>query len=147
MKALFALALAGLLAAGCGRNLQSARSLRLPQGNADNGKAAFVALKCVRCHTVAGVELPKPTESADKIVALGGEVERLRTIGDLLTSIVHPSAGISEKMPRPVGTTITKSPMPVVNDTMTVTQMIDLVTFLQPRHTSIPLPQDWYMLP
>lgn len=137
----------GLILAGCGQPLKSARSLQLPQGHAENGKAAFVDLKCVRCHTVVGVELPKPTEAADKVVALGGDVARLRTIGDLLTSIIHPSAVISEKMPRPGGKKVTESPMPVVNDDMTVTQMIDLVTFLQPRFTQIPPPPTWHQLP
>jgi hypothetical protein len=33
--------------------------------------------------------------------------------------------------------------MPVVNDTMTVTQLIDLVAFLQPRYTRLPTPSDW----
>ena len=137
----------GLILAGCRPPLNSARSLQLPQGNSENGKVAFVDLKCVRCHIIAGVELPKPTETADRIVTLGGDVARLRTIGDLLTSIIHPGAAISEKMPRPNGKKVTESPMPVVNDTMTVTQMIDLVTFLQPRFTQIPPPPTWHQLP
>jgi len=127
--------------------LNSARNLQLPKGNVENGKVAFVDLKCVRCHIIAGVELPKPTEASDRIVTLGGDVARLRTIGDLLTSIIHPSAVISEKMPRPDGKKVTESPMPVVNDDMTVTQMIDLVTFLQPRFTQIPPPPTWSQLP
>ena len=37
--------------------------------------------------------------------------------------------------------------MPVVNDDMTVTPMIGLVTFLQPRFTPIPPPPTWHQLP
>ena len=132
-----------LFVVGCDYSVKSTQRLRLPQGNAENGKTAFVALKCTECHTVAGVELPKPTAPAETIVALGGDVERVRTIGDLLTSIIHPNYAISEKMKRPAGGERVKSPMRDVNDVMTVTQMVDLVAFLQPRYTYIPRAVDW----
>jgi len=144
MKALYGVAVAtlGLVLAGCDSRLKSTSRFRLPQGSAENGKAAFVALKCTECHTLAGVELPKPTAPADTVVALGGEVARLRTIGDLLTSIVHPDYAISEKMPKPKVPIAGKSPMRVLNDQMTVTQLIDLVTFLQPHYKQLPPPID-----
>lgn len=85
------LAAIGLLAGGC-NDAKSTRRFYLPAGNGENGKTAFVALKCTECHTVAGVaDLPKPTATAEKIVALAGDVNRLRSYGDLLTSIIHPS--------------------------------------------------------
>jgi len=146
MKTMFGIILTtlGLVVSGCDYGLKSTRSLHLPQGNAANGKVAFVALKCVECHSVAGVDLPKPTASAEKVVELGGDVARLRTIGDLLTSIIHPGYAISEKMKRPEGKGPVKSPMRGVNDIMTVTQMIDLVTFLQPHYKQLPPPVDYY---
>lgn len=126
---------------GCDR-LQSGYRLRLPAGSAENGRVAFVALKCTKCHTVAGVDLPKPTVKPEEIVELGGGVRQLRTVGDLLTSIIHPTAAISDKLlpplPLPADT-----PMPSVNDEMTVTQMVDLVRFLQPRYTQMAPPVDW----
>ena len=145
MKTVFNLVLAalGLVMAGCDSSLKSARSLRLPQGSVENGKVAFTALKCTECHTVAGVDLPKPTAAPEKIVELGGDVARLRTVGDLLTSIIHPNYALSEKMKLPVQKGPVKSPMLGANDVMTVTQMIDLVAFLQPRYTQIPPPSDW----
>lgn len=146
MKALIGVVLAtlGLVLTGCDSSLKSTSRFRLPQGNAANGKAAFVALKCTECHTLAGVDLPKPTVPADQVVVLGGEVARLRTIGDLLTSIVHPDYALSEKMPRPKAPAPTKSPMRVMNDQMTVTQLIDLVTFLQPYYKQLPPPIDMH---
>ena len=134
----------GLLAAGCDSNLKSGHRLHLPQGNAENGKAAFIVLKCVECHSVVGVDLPKPTAAPEKVVVLGGDVARLRTIGDLLTSIIHPAYALSEKMPRPAAPGTAKSPMPVVNDIMTVEQLIDLVAFLQPRYSKLPPPTDFH---
>ena len=122
--------------------LQSGRRLRLPPGSAENGKAAFITLKCSDCHTVSGVALPQPTIAAERVVELGGNVRRLRTVGDLLTSIIHPTQSISVKMKRPaVGPPV--SPMPSVNDVMTVSQMVDLVRFLQPRYAEMAPPIDW----
>jgi sulfur-oxidizing protein SoxX len=135
------LALASLLLAGCD-NLQSGRGLHLPKGSAENGKTAFIALKCTECHRVPGVELPNPMIAPDLVVELGGDVSRLRTVGDLLTSIIHPTQGISSKMKRPrVGSPV--SGMPTVNDVMTVSQMVDLVRFLQPRYSEMAPPMDW----
>jgi hypothetical protein len=145
MKATLLLALvsAALFAAGCSRGLDSARNLRLPKGSAQSGKAAFISLQCTECHTVSGVDLPKPTAEPSSIVELGGSVSRLRTVGDLLTSIIHPSYSLSDKWRGPVDKTEKKSPMRGANDLMTVTQMVDLVTFLQPRYTQIQAPPDW----
>ena len=81
-----------LVLAGCGEKLQSASRFRLPQGDVERGKAAFIALDCTKCHTVAGVaDLPRPTAQSEDVIVLGGEVVRLRTMGDLLTAIVHPT--------------------------------------------------------
>lgn len=143
MKTWFGLCLilAGLMLAGCDR-LESGRRLRLPKGNAENGKAAFIALKCTECHTVAGVELPKPVVEPGLVVELGGNVPRLRTVGDLMTSIIHPTQSVSSKMKRPaVGAPVTN--MPDLTETMTVSQLIDLVRFLQPRYTEMAPPVDW----
>ena len=136
----------GLLATGC-NDTKSTRRFQLPAGNADQGRTAFLTLKCIECHTVAGVDLPKPTAKPELLVHLGGEVTRLRSYGDLLTSIVHPSRTISEKMKRLPGTTPSVSPMPEVNDIMTVAQLIDLVTFLQPKYTQLQPIYEGHFLP
>ena len=146
MKAEVGIALAalGLFVGGCDSNLKSGRRLHLPQGSAEKGRAAFVALKCTECHSVVGVDLPKPTAVPEKVVVLGGDVARLRTIGDLLTSIIHPEYALSDKMDPRMPVVAGKSPMPVVNDVMTVAQLVDLVAFLQPRYTRLPPPTDFH---
>jgi len=121
------------LCAGCSGQ-KSVRSFRLPDGDANRGQAAFVSLRCHTCHTVSGVDLPAPTVPPAEQLMLGGEVARLRTYGDLLTAIIHPKAGISDKIPAPERRKMKESPMPGVNDVMTVQEMIDLVAFLQPRY-------------
>jgi mono/diheme cytochrome c family protein len=119
----------GMLAS-CSSSPQSARGFRLPEGDAEKGKQAFVALDCVRCHKVDGVALPSPSQYK---VLLGGERDRVKTHGDLVTSIINPSCVVPEAYRSLAGGE--KSPMPLFNQGMTVEQMVDLVAFLQPRYT------------
>ncbi len=62
---------------------------------------------------------------------------RVRTYGDLLTSIVHPNESSSRTLPLRQREKMAKSPMPEVNDAMTVRQLFDLVAFIQPRYTRL----------
>jgi mono/diheme cytochrome c family protein len=131
------LAALGLALTGCGRNPASTAAFRPPPGNAENGRAAFIALKCHVCHTVRGADLPAPLVIPGSVIALGGDVHRIRTYGDLLTAIIHPDYALSDQMPPAVRVTTKKSPMPAVNDRMTVAQLLDLIAFLQPRYHQI----------
>ncbi|MEO6002682.1 MAG: c-type cytochrome [Opitutus sp.] len=131
----------GLVVTGCDR-LESGRGLRLPKGSAENGKNVFVALNCTQCHTVTGVDLPKPTVAPEFVVDLGGKAPRVRSVGDLMTAIIHPTQTVSFKMRRPVAGAPGKE-MPTVNDVMTVSQLVDLVRFLQPRYFEMAPPIDW----
>ena len=131
-----------LLPLGCDSS-QSGRRLHLPKGNPEHGQAAFIALKCTNCHTVEGVDLPRPTIQSKDVVTLGGAVPQIRTVGDLITSIIHPTESISYKLKIPGARLPSTSPMPTVNAVMTVTQMIDLVRFLQPRYSQMEPPLEW----
>ena len=114
----FGLLATGLLA-GCDSGPKSGKGFVFPVGDAARGRAAFVELKCCNCHTVAGVDgLPAPTVAPEKVLALGGDVVRLRTYGNLVTSVIHPSYELSDKYTGPRGPE----------------QMLDLVTFLHPRY-------------
>lgn len=123
---------------GCDAGPKSAAGFRLPDGDAARGKAAFVALQCYACHTVSGADVPPPLASVAKPMPLGGEVTRIRTYGDLVTSLINPSHRLSEAMPREWRQPGDRSPMPALNERMTVAQMIDLVAFLQPRYHLAP---------
>ena len=139
MSKVLIIALASLLAvaAGCSRGAKSTRNFRLPEGDASRGQAAFVALKCHTCHTVSGVQLPAPTADPANVLSLGGAVVQMRTYGDLLTAIIHPAYSLSDKLSIPERRKMRASPMTSVNDVMTVTQLVDLVAFLQPRYTPL----------
>ena len=142
------LGIVALLATGCDRGPKSMRGFVLPEGSAQRGEQVFVAMKCTACHRVDGLPaLPAPTVAADRVVVIGGEVARVKTYGQLLTAIIHPSLDLSPK-PRELAQKSTVSPMPSVNDQLTVMQLIDLVTFLQPHYRKLePLYEPYYTYP
>jgi hypothetical protein len=118
---------------GCDSGRTSSRGFRLPEGDVEKGKAAFVSLKCHTCHTVHKLELPKPDSTGSIHVLLGGETKRVRTYGELVTSIIHPSHRLSERFANEQMDG-KLSPMPEFNEFMTVQQLIDLVAFLESRY-------------
>lgn len=86
-------AIAGL--SGCDR---SSQSFSLPQGNVEQGEQVFVKYQCLSCHTMAGYEtdtenLPGSMETP---VVLGGQVSRIRTYPELVTSVINPSHRLAE---------------------------------------------------
>jgi L-cysteine S-thiosulfotransferase len=133
----------GACLAGCSSKYEG---FTLPQGNAERGKADFVAFRCYDCHRVSGVDLPTSEEPNQVIVELGGEVARVRDYDDLVTAIINPSHRLAQGYTPSLVAQDGKSRMTVYNDVMTVSQLIDLVTFLQghyelqtPPSTSYPM--------
>lgn len=126
-RTLVVLALGAILS-GCSDGYEG---FTLPAGDAERGKEAFVHFRCYDCHTVSGVEMPVGEERDQAVVRLGGPVSRVRTYDDLVTAIINPShrlaQGYSESLVAQAG----KSKMTVYNDVMTVSQLVDLVTFLE----------------
>jgi hypothetical protein len=75
------------------------------------------------------------------VVVLGGEVTRIETYGELVTSIVNPSHEISRRYPKEDVTVGDVSKMRNFNDVMTVAQLIDLTTYLQSKYQLIREPR------
>lgn len=136
MRLPLAIVLLGLLCGGCEKlPPQTGKGFYLPPGNAQRGQATFVQMNCHNCHTVSGVALPTPANPGAKIVPLGGPVTRVRSYGDLVTSIIYPAHSVSDLLTpaaRKAGT-----PMPEIAADMTVTQLVDVVTFLAPRYEHV----------
>jgi mono/diheme cytochrome c family protein len=131
------LLVAGLFAvtAACNRGRYATADFHLPpDGNADHGKAAFVALGCSTCHRVSGVNLPAPTVEPPVPVELGGEVIHRLSDAYLATSMMHPSFELAP-YPKAQITSGGQSRMPAYTDQMTVRQMTDIVAFLQEHYT------------
>lgn len=119
--------------AGC-TSTSDDEGFSLPPGDAERGQAAFVAFRCFDCHSVHGVDLPPGEEPDQVVVELGGEVERVRTYDDLVTAIINPSHRLAKGYAESSVSRNGKSRMTVYNDVMKVSQLIDLVTFLQAHY-------------
>jgi sulfur-oxidizing protein SoxX len=138
LSILTSLAGMSLVLTSCGgkeerREAKMNKGFRLPEGDAERGKATFVQLKCHQCHSVNGVELPPAEGTAGVSFALGGEVTKVKSYGELVTAIIQPQHVVSPDYLAMVKIAVSKgdtSPMPEYNETMTVRQMSDLVAFL-----------------
>jgi mono/diheme cytochrome c family protein len=130
---------------GCEADRMSERGFSLPEGNALNGKEAFVYMHCHECHRVVGEELPTLALADPPYVELGGKVTRVKTYGELVTAIINPSHKLARGYPAELVTNNGQSRMPVYNGYMTVQELIDIVAFLQP-HYDVYVPQYEYRI-
>lgn len=132
-----------LLLVACGdEEKKNAKGFALPEGDIARGKIAFTEMKCHNCHTVAGVILPDSSEGPKLKISihLGGEVRKVKTYGQLVTSIINPKHVISPEYLETLKGDELKgavSPMPSMNDFMTVSQMIDIVEFLHMSYVKL----------
>ncbi|RKX30250.1 MAG: cytochrome C [Verrucomicrobia bacterium] len=138
---LICLAAAAFAFAACERSAKSGHGLILPEGDIGQGKAAFVKLGCIQCHTVKSVGLPAFEGETTFMLELGGEVLKVKTYGDLVTSIINPDHVISPQYLSQLPTgSLAESPMTDLTREMTVSEMVDLVTFLHSRYIKKPRP-------
>jgi mono/diheme cytochrome c family protein len=115
----------------------------LPLGDPDRGRAAFSALQCGACHAIAGTA---PDAENDGRFVLGGQTMRVKTYGDLVTSIVNPSHRLARGYPADEVSRNGESPMAAarLNEVMSVQQLVDLAAFLQAEYElAPPLIEPW----
>lgn len=129
--------------AGCGTDPRSPWGFRLPDGDAAKGEALFVTLECNVCHTIAGQEMTEPVKAGPVNVMLGGPAARVKTYGDLVTSIINPSHKLVHRYPEDDISQDGQSLMRNYNEVLTVQQLIDLVAFLQLQY-EVAIPQYSY---
>ena len=129
----------------CEADRMSERGFSLPEGNALNGKEAFVYMHCHECHTIAGEALPTLDWDEPPYIQLGGTVTRVKTYGELVTAIINPSHKLAQGYPLDTVSEDGQSRMPLYNSYMTVQELIDIVAFLQP-HYDVYVPQFEYRI-
>lgn len=137
-----------MLGVGCDRGPQSSYGFTLPEGSAERGAMVFQEMQCHACHRIEGVDqLLPPGGDPDISVALGGRVPRIKTYGELVTAIINPSHRLAENhtVDR-IATSEGESRMLVYNDFMTITELCDLVVFLQGKYELAPVPRTPYPL-
>ncbi|MDH3532188.1 MAG: BREX-1 system adenine-specific DNA-methyltransferase PglX [Gammaproteobacteria bacterium] len=118
---------------GCDRDPMSERGFALPGGNGMAGRETFLYMQCNQCHTIHGVEIPA-VPGYEPYVELGGPVTRVKTYGELVTSIINPSHKLADGYAEELVSEDGESKMYVYNGYMTVQELIDLVAFLQPLY-------------
>ncbi len=110
-----------------------------PEGDLGKGRQTFIDLGCVSCHTVDGARgLRDGLDEAERTIVLGGEKTRVYSYGELVTSIANPSHKVSQTR---LGTMVQRDGETLMrdyNDIMTVTQLTDLVAFLEEHYTLKP---------
>ncbi len=127
-----------LAMSGCSEERQmSERGFRLPDGNAQAGRETFLYMHCNQCHTIEGEELPV-IPGFEPFVELGGPVTRVKTYGELVTSIINPSHKLAQGYPEDLVSKDGESKMYNYNGFMTVQELTDLVMFLQPHYAVVP---------
>jgi len=129
-KLFFAVVLMASIAA-CDQSPNATRGFRLPQGDVAHGEALFDELQCLACHSVAGKDDSGVEKELASSVPLGGKVAIAKTYADLLTSVINPSHHISGRLPPELVQRNGESLMRNYNDIISVTELIDLVTYLE----------------
>ena len=123
---------------GCSKGADSPRGFSLPKGDAQIGKAVFMKYQCLSCHTIEGVEQEGIHKNAEITVVIGGNTRQTVTYAELVTSVINPSHKLASRYLIADVSTEGESKMTVFNDVMTVTELINLVAFLQPKYTLVP---------
>ncbi|HSG58910.1 MAG TPA: c-type cytochrome [Woeseiaceae bacterium] len=136
------IALAAMLSGCDDERTMSERGFRLPEGNAAAGREAFLYMHCNQCHTIKGQELPT-VPGFEPYVELGGPVTRVKTYGELVTSVINPSHKLADGYAEEVVSENGKSKMYYYNGFMTVQELTDIVMFLQSHYDLVP-PQFQY---
>lgn len=132
-----------MLLAGCGPRPPT---FALPEGDVERGQSLFVEYQCTTCHTVRDLDLLAPGDPGPVSVSLGGRVSQLASYEELVTSIVNPSHKLV-RFGKPEELTVDgESLMTVYNDVMTVSDLIDLVAFLDSRYEKFERPGYRYTL-
>ena len=98
----------------------------------------------VKASPMTESELPDPAEAGPVRVLLGSRTGRSMSYGRLVTSIVNPSHRLSGRYRKNEISQQGESLMTSYNDVLTVTQLTDLIAFLQKHYVKAERPSYTY---
>lgn len=130
----------------CSQGAESPKGFSLPKGDLEKGEVAFKKYQCLSCHSLEGYEDNSLKPEFDTPIKLGTTSSLVKTYAQLVTTIINPSHKISaqtmgiENVTNEDGT----SKMRSYNDVMTVSELTDIVTFLQPKYKVKPMQYTQY---
>ncbi len=125
------------LIVGCDVGPKSSLGFTLPDGDPSLGEKAFIEFRCNDCHVVSGrPELSTRSDASAPImeVNLGGPAPRISTYGQLVTAIINPSHRASQEYWAEQRGSENGVEMRNYNDIMSVTELINLVAFIQGQY-------------
>lgn len=122
------------LMSACDTGPKSGRGFTLPEGDVEAGEIAYRDFRCGDCHSIANREDLREGFDPVMTVKLGGKTPRIQTYGQLVTSVINPSHKISQKYLQEPVEMAGVSRMRNYNDVMTVSEMADIITFLQEQY-------------
>ena len=129
-----------LALSACTMESPAVKGFVLPDGDVALGEQVFTKYGCHGCHTIPGIALPVIEPEPELLIEIGGEVYRVKNYGELLTSVINPKHEVSPESLNKLetaGRADTSSPMPFYGDVMTITEMINLVAFLQAQYSKV----------
>lgn len=132
------LLLSATLLMSCDLGPASPRGFSLPAGDINAGKIVLLKYQCLACHQLKGTEQADIIDNPTLSVRLGGKSIRVTTYAELVTSIINPSHKFAKGYKSSTIQDDGKSKMKIFNDVMTVQELIDLVSFLQPHYELVP---------
>lgn len=131
---------------GCSDGPDSPRGFSLPKGDEVAGEQTFIKYQCLACHNLSGYEGSDMEKMFSPPIRLGGRSAKVKTYAELVTSIINPSHKLAPRAPyeSKVADESGKSKMADFNDVMTITELINIVTFLQPKYELQPITYTHY---
>jgi len=118
----------------CNPSPDSQIGFSLPQGDAVEGEKVFMKYQCLACHNLEGFAYDMVNKEFEPPVVLGATSTRIKTYAELVTSVINPSHKLANNYQLTLIQQDGVSKMLVFNDVMTVTELVNLVTFLQPKY-------------
>ncbi len=125
------------LLSGCNVGEEWQDEIHLPPGDANNGEALFVSVGCSSCHSVGDAEFEDGADPGGVRVRLGSTTGRRMSYGQLVTSIVNPSHRLAPQYFSENITQDGESLMANYNDALTVSQLTDVVAYLQTHYEDV----------
>lgn len=121
------------LIASCDSGVSSPRGFSLPKGDSIKGQQVFIKHQCLSCHDIEGLDGSEIDSPLDRRIALGGDKSATTTYAFLVTSVINPSHQIAAPKNNKVDIK-GDSKMRPINDQLTVSELIDLVTYLETKY-------------
>lgn len=112
----------------------AAEGFRFRGGDMERGREAFARLNCIQCHTISGVEVPKPEGKRRFDLKLGEELRFVKRYEDLVLAISNPRHVVSERYRAILTDAEARGEiepfMPDFTNDMSVRQLMDIAAFL-----------------